>query len=68
MRGLPFACAETSTTVVETQNFRLTADPVDYQDLDSQTVIPHGEAFSLSFYDFDPSWEQYIRTVEDPRD
>lgn len=64
--SLPFfvyGCATTSGSVIETDKFSLSADPIDYQNLESQPVTAAGDAFPLSFYDFDPAWEQYIRTV-----
>ena len=59
------ACTATPAPVevVETQYFRLTADPVDYQKLDSSPVTPEGDTFPLSFFDFDRSWQKYVRTV-----
>ncbi|NEP09419.1 MAG: hypothetical protein F6K14_04110 [Symploca sp. SIO2C1] len=56
-------CAANSAEVVKTRYFSLTADPVDYQNLESLPVTPEGEAFSFSFFDFDRSWQKYVRTV-----
>ncbi|MEM9212921.1 MAG: hypothetical protein AAGD25_00960 [Cyanobacteria bacterium P01_F01_bin.150] len=56
-------CAGTQAIVVETAQFRLMSDPVDYQDLDSPSLLLEEESFPLSFYDFDPDWERIIRTV-----
>jgi len=59
------ACGATpaEVEVVKTRYFSLKSSPVDYQNLDSLPVTTEGEAFSLSFFDFDRSWQKYVRTV-----